>query len=138
MTKGERVEVELVLHDGVRAPGFVRIQELSESESRKAGLKFFLTCFAASLVMVIVPPHFIWLFGLLTVGTIGYIVKSKQRSIKLGGEAECPKCKSFQILDPGTSEIPFLHFCEKCGARSEAYKKGEVPEELFTTYTAAP
>lgn len=131
MSRGRMVEIELIIHSGERCPGTIRVQDISERDANSAGLKFMFGCFGACFIMVLVPPHVPWVLILVTVGVLGFYFKSKERTVKLGGEGICPKCSAMQILDSGTSEIPFVHYCEFCRSRMDAYEKGKIPEEIY-------
>jgi len=49
---------------------------------------------------------------------VGYYLRRGRSELVAGGEATCPKCNAFQILDGGNAEFPMAHFCTECSERS--------------------
>jgi hypothetical protein len=118
MTKGEEVPVALRLHEGQTSTGFIRVQHLSSEERSKRARKWLIIFLVLAPVSVVCPPHFPWpiLMTLIAVG--GYFLRRGRSELVLGGEATCPKCGKFQILEAGNAEFPMAHFCSECGERS--------------------
>lgn len=118
MTRGDEVPVTLRMHEGRTSEGFIRIQRLSPEERGKRARKWLITFLVLAPVSVVCPPHFPWpiLFTLIAIG--GYLLRRGRHELVLGGEAKCPKCGAFQLLEGGNAEFPMAHFCTECGERS--------------------
>ena len=127
MKLGNETKVELIAHESKPTPGFVKVQEFTDSEKSARALKFLFGFVGAAFVAVILPPHIVWFVSLITVGVIGYFAKKSQKAMVLGGEATCSNCKAFQILEKSAADFPMVHYCSECNRRNDVYKEGEIP-----------
>ncbi len=118
MTRGEPVPCTLVTHDEQRSTGVLRIVHLTPAEQNGRARKWLLTCLAIAPVTLVCPPHFPWPIITVLVGIAGDYLRRGRAELVAGGEAKCPKCDAFQILDPGNAEFPMAHFCSECRERS--------------------
>lgn len=118
MTRGDDIPVTLVTHYGQRAEGHVRRLRLGEHEAGASARKWLLVCLLVAPITFALPPHFPWPLVAITTGIVGYFARRGRTEVILGGEASCPKCGAFQILDGGNVEFPMVHFCSECRERS--------------------
>lgn len=118
LTQGEPVAVVLETAQKQRAPGTIRLVQLSSEARISRALKFSLVAWVLAVPAVVAPPHFAWSIMLFLVGAIGGWLRSRQSQLILGGQANCPNCGTEQWLDGGSDALPFSHFCEKCNRRS--------------------
>jgi hypothetical protein len=118
MTRGDDIPVTLVTHYGDRSEGHLRHQRLSEDEAGGRARKWLLVCLVIAPIVFVFPPHFPWPLVAIATGIVGYFARRGQSEMILGGEAKCPKCGAFQILDGGNVEWPMAHFCSECKERS--------------------
>lgn len=118
MTRGTDIPVTLVTHYGQRAEGHVRHLKVSEQEAQGKALKWLFIWLALTPIVVVFPPHLLWPLVALATAFIGYFARRGRTEVILGGEATCPKCNAFQILDGGNVEWPMAHFCSECRERS--------------------
>jgi hypothetical protein len=118
LTRGERVDVTLTTHEEKQGTGFIQLLRLTPAEQRARGQRWLLTCLALAPVTAVCPPHFPWPIITVTVGLVGGYLRRGRAELVLGGEAKCPQCQAFQILDGGNAEFPMAHFCSECGERS--------------------
>lgn len=118
MTRGEDVPVTLVTHYEKRSQGHIRLLRLTEDEAGGAARKWLLIWLLLAPVVIVFPPHIPWPLVAITVGVVGYYMRRGQRAQVVGGEADCPECGKFQILEGGNAEFPMAHFCTECRERS--------------------
>lgn len=118
MTRGDDIPVTLVTHYDQRGRGHLRLLRLSESEAGGRAGKWLVVCLVIAPITFVFPPHFPWPLIVLTTGVVGYFVRRGRSELILGGEASCPKCGAFQILEGGNAEFPMAHFCTDCQERS--------------------
>lgn len=118
MTRGDDISVTLVTHYGQRSVGHLRRVRLSEEESSGAARKWLVIWLAIAPFVFVFPPHFPWPLVAITTGVVGYFARRGRSEVILCGEADCPKCGAFQILEGGNVEFPMVHFCTECKERS--------------------
>ncbi|MFT3769495.1 MAG: hypothetical protein QM820_29000 [Minicystis sp.] len=118
MTRGDDIPVTLVTHYGQRAEGHLRRLRLSEEEVGSRARKWLIICLVLAPFTFAFPPHFPWPLIAIATGLVGYYARRRAHELILGGEAHCPKCEAFQILDGGNVEFPMAHFCTECRERS--------------------
>jgi hypothetical protein len=118
LAHGDKVDVTLLTHEKQSATGFIRIERLDAAARGRRARRWLITCLIIAPVAAVCPPHFPWLLLTITVGIIGYVIRGKRRELVTGGEARCPKCEAFQLLEGGNAEFPMAHFCSECGERS--------------------
>jgi hypothetical protein len=118
MTRGDDLPVSLVTHYGQRTEGHLRHLKLTEDEAGARARKWLVICFCIAPVTFVFPPHFPWPIITAIVGILGYFMRKGRSEMILGGEAACPKCGAFQILEGGNAEFPMAHFCSECRERS--------------------
>jgi hypothetical protein len=118
MSRGAELSVVLVTHYGQRSHGLLRVVQLSAHEANAPARRWLFLCLALAPVSFAFPPHVPWPLLTIGIGIAGYYLRQGTREQILGGEAECPKCGAFQILDGGNAEFPMAHFCSACSERS--------------------
>ncbi len=118
MTRGEDVPVGLLTHYGQRAEGHLRRVHLSEHEAGAPARRWLVRCLIVAPFMFAFPPHVPWPLIVIGIGVAGYFLRQGTREQILCGEANCPKCGAFQILEGGNAEFPMAHFCTECKERS--------------------
>lgn len=123
----KEIEVVFVSFDGKKSNGIVICKKLSDDENKKKALKFLFSCFAAAIVMIVIPPHFLWFLSLTTMGVVGYFLKKRGGDVIEQGNGVCPACQNQQLLKESTAEFPLIHFCSHCGERLEIYPAAELP-----------
>jgi hypothetical protein len=119
MKRGRPLPV-LVYGQGERgSPGVMRLQEWDKKERTRRALKFWLYCWALSLLSIIIPlAHFVLVPGFFIAGPIGAWVVSTQASQLLGGESACPDCQAFLPLAPAADgKWPLTDLCTACHHR---------------------
>jgi len=118
ISRGDQVAVTLETHEGQRTPGFIKLLRLSPVERGARARRWLLACLALAPVTAVCPPHIPWPIVTITVGVVGSYLRRGRSELVAGGEARCPKCGAFQILDAGNAEFPMAHFCTECKERS--------------------
>jgi hypothetical protein len=118
MARGEPVPVTLTTHEEKQAPGVIRLVRLTPRERDARARKWLLICLAIAPVSLVCPPHFPWPILAITIGFVGAYLRRGRPELVAGGEARCPACDAFQILDAGNAEFPMAHFCTECRERS--------------------
>jgi hypothetical protein len=118
MARGDEIVVALETHEGQRGSGVIRLLRLLPEERRARGRKWLLVCLLIAPVCVVFPPHIPWPFVAILIGIVGMNRRAARKELVIGGEARCPKCDAFQILDAGNAEFPMAHFCTECRERS--------------------
>lgn len=118
MTRGEDLVVTLLTHYGKKSEGHLRHIFLSPQEADAPARKWLVRCLILAPFLFILPPHFPWLLAAIATGVGGYYLRRGHREQILTGEANCPQCGAFQIIEGGNAEYPMAHFCTECRERS--------------------
>lgn len=118
MTRGDDVPVTLVTHYGQRSEGHLRHLHLTEDEAGASARKWLVIFLVLAPFTFAFPPHFPWPIIMTITAIVGYFARRGRTELILCGEAKCPKCDAFQILDGGNVEYPMVHFCTECKERS--------------------
>ncbi len=118
MTRGTDIPVTLVTHYGLRAEGHLRHLRLSDAEAGASARKWLVIWLVIAPFTIVFPPHFPWPLIAITTAFVGYFARRGRTELIVCGEAKCPKCGAFQILDGGNVEFPMAHFCSECRERS--------------------
>jgi hypothetical protein len=92
-----------------------RIAEFGKRDRARRALRRFLPVFGAGCVMLLIPPHVLWLAGFTLTGSVLALQRYRQEREILEIRGLCPGCGTEQTLDP-PAELPAIQRCPGCGA----------------------
>jgi len=123
MAAGIGCAVTVRSESGKTSPGVIRIQEWDKKARTQRALRFWLYCWAASLLSIAIPvAHFILVPGLFLAGPAGAWIVSTQSVAILGGESVCPECGAFLPLSSASDSWPINDLCSACQHRVKIEK----------------
>lgn len=123
MATGTGYSVTVQSDTGKTSSGQVRIMEYDKKARMRRAVKFWLSCWGLSLLLIPIPLiHFTVVPALLIIGPVGAWVISTQGSQVLGGESKCPDCGAFLPLTASPDNWPLKDLCAQCQRRMKIHK----------------
>ncbi len=92
-----------------------RVSEYARRDRARRALRRFLPVFGAGCVLLVIPPHVLWLAGFTLAGSLLALQRYRQQREILEIRGACPGCASEQTLEPPAS-LPAILRCPGCGA----------------------
>jgi hypothetical protein len=111
----ESIQVIFQAINGSETKGVVRVKNFSPRETILRAAKGLGFCWLLALASVLVPiAHFVLVPLFLLAGPIWSFILFRQKSVLLGGEGECPKCKNHLKITKGNENWPLKETCPHC------------------------
>jgi hypothetical protein len=92
-----------------------RISEFDKRDRARRALRRFLPVFGAGCVMLVIPPHVLWLAAFTLTGSVLALQRYREQREILEVRGRCPACAAEQALEP-PSALPAIQRCPGCGA----------------------
>ena len=92
-----------------------RISEFGKRDRARRALRRFLPVFGAGLLMLVIPPHVLWLAAFTLTGSVLALQRYREQREILEMRGPCPACAAEQALPP-PSTLPAIQRCPGCGA----------------------
>src|SRR5262245_17002802 len=92
-----------------------RVTEFTPSERARRGVRAFLPYFGTGCVLLLCPPHLVWLALWTTVGVVFGRKRYNQEREFVSLVGDCPDCGKNESLKPPDA-LPAIQRCVECGA----------------------
>jgi predicted RNA-binding Zn-ribbon protein involved in translation (DUF1610 family) len=107
-------------------PIAARVHEFTRQERMRRGVRAFLPYFGAGCVLLLCPPHVVWLILWTSVGVVFGRKRYRQLREYVSVHGACPDCGKTEDLKPPDA-LPAIQRCTSCGAFLKLEDTGAAP-----------